>query len=66
MSKATSSFEIEKTFGIDVLLKLTKINNNDILFSESGGKYTFNISMDELKQAVCTTLVNHNISLMVE
>lgn len=49
---------------IDVLLKLTKTTINGIEAFESDGKYTFNVSVEELTRAVNTTLLNHNISLL--
>lgn len=65
MELKTKPFKVKKTFGIDVLLKLTKTTINGIEASESDGKYTFNVSVAELNRAVNITLANHNISLLV-
>ena len=51
MEVKTKSFSAKRTFGLEVF--------------ESDGKYTFNISFEELNKAVNTTLLHHNISLLV-
>lgn len=59
-------FKVKKTFGVDVLLKLTKANKNyDIETYENFGNYTFNVSEDELSKTVNETLENHSIYLTV-
>ena len=65
MEVKTKAFNVKKTFGTDVLLKLTKTTIKGIEAFESGGKYTFNVSAEELNKAVNSTLVSHNIRLLV-
>ena len=55
--------EIEKTFGIRVLLKLTRTNVEGIKFSEKDGRLTSNVSLNELSRAVDVTVESHNIRL---
>ena len=65
MEATTKPFNVKKTFGMDVLLKLTKTTINGIEAFERDRTYTFNVSVEELNKAVNFTLVNHNISLLV-
>ena len=65
METKVRPFNVNKTFGIDVLLKLTKARLTNIEAFEDGGKYTFNVSAEELNRAINETLLNHNISLLV-
>lgn len=58
-------FEIKKTFGTDVLIKLTKATIKGIKSSENGGEYTFNINVDESIRAANTTVENYNINLVI-
>ena len=66
MEVKTKPFNIKKTFGMGVLLKLTKTTINGIEAFENGGRYTFNVSVEELNRAVNITLENHNISLLAK
>ena len=63
MTPGEPTFEIAKTFGIRVLLKLTKTNIGGIEISERHGRLTANVSPDELKEAVHATMESHNIRL---
>ena len=63
MSKRSKPFEMSKTFGLGVLLKLTKTKASGIQITENRGKLTANVSMRELIQAVDATMAFHNIRL---
>ena len=65
MNKTIRPFEVKKTFGIDVLLKLMKTDNNDLKIFEKAGSYRFDISMKELINKADFTLKYHNIYLRV-
>ncbi len=66
MSDAEKPFEMQKTFGLGVLLKLLKVNCGGIKVSKTGGKFTFNVGLNELTSAVDRTMKKHNINLKVE
>ena len=66
MSKSEKPFEAEKTFGMGVLLKLTKKSVNGVEISSEGDKFTSNMSLTELSDAVDSTLKAHNIRLKVK
>lgn len=59
-------FEIEKTFGLGVLLKLTKKNINGIQISSHGNKFVSNVNIETLREAVEATLKTHRIHLKCE
>ncbi len=61
MDNIDKNFEAEKTFGLGVLLKLTKKNIQGIKISTDGKKFVSNVSVGKLSQAVDTTLKMHNI-----
>ena len=63
MSSEKRPFEVKKTFGLSVLLKLTRKSIPGIEISEKMGKYTSNVSFEELDKAVNMTMRAHNISL---
>ncbi len=63
MSNKETPFEIRKTFGLGVLLKLTKTRVHGIEIKEKHGKLTSNITMGELIKAVDATIKSHNIRL---
>jgi hypothetical protein len=63
MENTDKNFEIEKTFGLGVLLKLTKNNVRGIKISSKGNKFVSNVSVARLTQAVEATLKSHNITL---
>lgn len=64
MKKKT--FEAKKTFGLSVLLKLTRKSIDGVEISESNGRYTSNLEMEEMARAVTRTMEAHNISLRLE
>lgn len=66
MSKPDKPFEAEKTFGMGVLLKLTKKSVNGVEICSEGDKFTSNMSLTELSDAVDSTLKAHNIRLKVK
>jgi len=55
--------EIEKTFGLGVLFKLTKTSVQGINISSRGNKFVSNVGMEKLSRAVDATLKQHNITL---
>lgn len=57
------NFEIKKTFGLGVLLKLTKKSVQGINISTQGNKFVSNVNIDQLSRAVDTTVKKHNITL---
>jgi len=66
MENTVKNFEIEKTFGLGVLLKLTKKSVHGIKISSQGNKFVSNVSAARLSQAVEATLKSHNITLKYE
>jgi len=57
------NFEIRRTFGLGVLLKLTKKSFQGIEISSQGDKFVSNVGVSKLSQAVDTILKRHNITL---
>jgi hypothetical protein len=66
MSKRDKPFEVEKTFGLGVLLKLTKKNVQGVDISTTGSKFTSSLSLDEVNTAVDRTMKTHNIRLKIK
>jgi len=66
MNTNTKNFEIKKSFGLGVLLKLTKKNVKGIEITTNGDKFTSNVSLNELSKAVETTIKAHNIRLKIK
>ena len=58
-------FEVKKTFGLSVLLKLTRKTIDGIEISEMDGKYRSNLDFDKMNQAVTRTMASHNIQLKI-
>lgn len=58
-------FDAKKTFGLSVLLKLTRKHISGIEISETNGRYTSNLGLDELNKAVTRTMEAHNINLRI-
>jgi hypothetical protein len=56
-------FEVVKTFGLSVLLKLTKMNIKDLEFQTMGDKFTSNVPLSQVTDAVNATIEKHNIQL---
>lgn len=65
MNELDKPFEITKTFGLGVLLKLTKTCIRGIEIKERQGKLTANVSTGEIIKAVNATIEGHNIKLRV-
>lgn len=65
MSNNKDTFEVKKTFGLSVLLKLTRKNIQGIEISEMDGRYRSNLAPEEMNRAVIQTMESHNISLKV-
>ena len=65
MSTEKKDFSVKKTFGLSVLLKLTRKSIDGIEISESNGRYTSNLGLEEMNKAVTATLQAHNISLRI-
>ncbi len=65
MSKKDEPFEIEKTFGLGVLLKLTKTNSTEIKILTEGNKFTSNATLNRVTDAVNSTIEKHNIRLKI-
>ncbi len=57
----TKSFQIKKTFGLGVLMKLTKKNVGGIEITTVGDHFVSNVSPNTLKDAVEKTIAKHNI-----
>lgn len=60
------NFNAKKTFGLSVLLKLTRKSVDGIEISENNGRYTSNLKLEEINEAVATTMEAHNIKLRVD
>jgi hypothetical protein len=65
MAPSIENFSVKKTFGLSVLLKLTRKNIKGIEISERNGRYTSNLGFEEMNKAVTTTLKAHNIALKI-
>ncbi len=65
MSKKEEPFEVEKTFGLGVLLKLTKMNVTGIKILTKGNKFTSNVTLNRVTDAVNSTIKKHNIKLKI-
>jgi hypothetical protein len=66
MEDKNKPFEISKTFGLGVLLKLTKKHIDGIKISSNGEKFTSNVNLNKLNDAVSKTIKNHNIKLKIK
>ncbi len=65
MSTPKKDFNVKKTFGLSVLLKLTRKSVDGIEISECNGRYTSNLGLEEMNKAVTTTMEAHNINLRI-
>ncbi len=63
MNKKDELFEAEKTFGLGVLLKLTKMNFTGIQILTKGNKFTSNVTLNRVTDAVNSTIEKHNIQI---
>lgn len=59
-------FEVEKTFGLGVLLKLTQKHVSGVEISTRGNKFTSNLSLSEMNDAVQRIMDAHNIRLKIK
>ena len=66
MNYGNKPFEVERTFGIGVLLKLVKKNTSGLQISSHGEKFVSNVSFNELHDMVDEVLKIHNIGLKIE
>jgi hypothetical protein len=55
MNTHGKKFEVKKTFGLSVLLKLTRKSVQGVEIFETNGKYTSNLDLDELSKAVTSS-----------
>lgn len=58
-------FNVKKTFGLGVLMKLTKKNMNGIIIESVGDRLVSNSSLDEIKEAVAHITRSHRIRIKV-
>jgi len=65
MENNEKPFEIAKTFGLGVLLKLTKNNCREIKITTGGKTFTSNVTLNKMTEAVNDTIKSHNIHLKV-
>ncbi len=66
MGNADKPFEMQKTFGLDVLLKLIKTNVTGLKVIEDDGKLRVNVGFEELSSVVDKTIKAHNINLKID
>jgi len=68
LEKGDRPFEVKKSFGMDVLLKITKNTVGGIETSDStdGKSIQSNLSVNELSSAVDKTIYAHGIKLKPE
>ena len=66
MTKRNKPFEVEKSFGLGVLLKLTKKNIPGLEISTTGNKFTSPSTLTEVNDAVHRTMKTHNIRLKLK
>lgn len=64
--RGEDAFEMDKSFGLGVLLKLTKTSVDGIQIWEREGKLTANVGRTELGRAVDRTIKAHHINLKVK
>ncbi|MFA5906541.1 MAG: hypothetical protein WC836_21615 [Desulfobacula sp.] len=65
MTNEERPFEIPKSFGLGVLLKLTKNNCPDIKIISNGKTFSSNVTVGKMTEAVNATIESHNIHLKV-
>jgi hypothetical protein len=65
MTPSRKSFSVKKTFGLSVLLKLTRKSIAGIEIFEKNGRYTSNLGPEEMNKAVTMTMEAHNIALKI-
>jgi len=65
-SNTDKTLDVEKRFGLGVLLKLTKQHVEGIEITTQGDRFNSNVSVTELSQAVDSVLKTHNIRLEID
>lgn len=63
MSNDHKPLDIERSFGLGVLLKLTKKHVDGVEISTDGERFSSNLSVRDLSKAVDTVLETHNIRI---
>ncbi len=66
MNNNDKPFEVEKTFGLGVLLKLTQKTLKGVDISTTGNKFTSTLSREEMNDAVSRIMQTHNIRLKIK
>ncbi|MBU1194841.1 MAG: hypothetical protein KKE62_14475 [Proteobacteria bacterium] len=66
MENSEKPFEVSKSFGLGVLLKLTKKSSSGIEIFSNGEKFTSNVTLGTLTDAVNATIKTHNIKLKIK
>ncbi|MCG8563976.1 MAG: hypothetical protein MI747_02740 [Desulfobacterales bacterium] len=66
MENKTNHFQIRRTFGLGVLLKLTKTHARDLTISTDGVNFISDKNQGQLTRRVEATLAKHNIVLKCE
>ena len=66
MSNELNGFKMKKSYGLGVLLKLTKTYVNGIKICEEDGQWASNVGRSELCHAMEMTVRAHNINVKVE
>ena len=66
MDTTEKALNIERSFGMGVLLKLAKNNARGIKISTDGKRFSSNVSVNELSKAVDRVLETHNIRLKTD
>ncbi len=63
MDKKDKPFKVEKTFGLSVLLKLTKKSVKGVEIKTRGNQLTSNLTRNQVNDAVSKIVDSHNINL---
>lgn len=66
MTNKDKPFEVEKSFGLGVLLKLTKKNLKGVDISTNGNKFTSSLSRNEVNDAVNRVIKAHNLKIKIK
>ncbi len=66
MNTNDKPFEVEKTFGLGVLLKLTQKTLKGVDITTTGNKFTSSLSREEMNDAVSRIMETHNIRLKIK
>lgn len=66
MSNEDKALDIERSFGVGVLLKLIKKNVKGVEISTDGERFSSNMSVRELSKAADTVLETHHIKIKAD